>query len=435
MLSSILARHAVAMTMLLAALPVAGQTVDMEFTAERMYDTSTVIPGTGGDTPSSFSDPGVDDDGNTGSETTLDAGVDAITAVIDGTLRTISIGGVSTLPGTAEVIGNHDDYFMISNSQVLFQARNIGATSDDAHVFGNHLGLEVVARENVTQVPDQPAGTTFDDLPNTEDMGTDGTRVIFVGRFSGTERGVYLYEAGARSTVVDTGDSFGGMPFNFLRDATVDGDGIVFVAERGGAAVTALFLYESGVLTELISTDDNVPGTGSLVTSIGEPDIDAGRVIIKLEGAGGEEGIYLIDDEGITLIVDLDTPLPGGPSASDIHQGPGIGGGFVGFRAERGNGSEAFVWHDGHIARVLSPGDSLDGQTVTSVGSQNRPFVADGFMALDVDFGNDFEAIYRFALEPIENPLPVPLLHTAPLLVLLLLVTGLFFASRIKRRA
>ncbi|MEM1141525.1 MAG: hypothetical protein AAGI88_02985 [Pseudomonadota bacterium] len=405
---------------------------------ERLYVLGDIVDG---ETISSIREGSIDTAGNGASQPSA-TGTSLIVAST-GSVNTIIARRGDAAPGGGlyELLGDHTER---DGDNVLFLAGNIDA--DITNRAGERALLlrnlnqpmaEIIVRTNLTTVPGR--AVLFTGLNSTEGYGFSAGRIAFTGLFTdgSAGEGVYLWENGTLSTLVDTDDTFQGLPFLNFDDAMPDrnGPGIVFrsTLDDGGSDVRAVFVYEGGNLVQLSAEGDPYPGTASTITDFGTPDIDAGRVALLINGSGGESGVFIIDAQGNpTLVADLNTPLPdtaantGSPTF--ISDRVGITGDTVAFNAGRAAPEPEFwLWRDGIIEQAVSAGDVVDGLTITSTGTGfERHSVSSAGVVLEVRFANGSEGLYRVPLVQAEPTIgqPIPLSGSGLLAVLLLLMGG-----------
>ncbi|MEM1141526.1 MAG: hypothetical protein AAGI88_02990 [Pseudomonadota bacterium] len=371
----------------------------------------------------------------------------------EGQIIVTTINGVPTViaregdaaPG-GDIIEGFDNHVERLGDLVLYVASDLddnpnNGDGDRALLLRdlNETDPVVIARTGVTAVPGR--AVTFDQIRSGEGFGMGrGGRIAFAGRFEdgGSGSGVYLWDNGSLSKIVDTDESVRGTQFNGFDHAKVDenGSGVVFFARRDSGAIGSIFLFAGGDLIELISTTDDYPGSVSSIFDLGEPDIDGGKVSVLVEGSGGERGIFIFDGQGnTTLVADLNTPLPDSPQntgpATGFADELGIGGDIVYFEATRPNGSnEIMVWRNGLIERLPSQGDVLDGRELEITASRlERHSMSRSAIVIVASFVDGTEALYRVPLSaaPSSTPatgIPIPWLGF-PLGCLLLLIGAL----------
>ena len=415
--------------------------------AERLWGVGDTIDG---ETLTTIREGGVDDAGNVASNPTASTDVGGSGQLIVTTINdvpTVIARRGDTVPG-GDFIESFSDHVERVGDFVLYIANRLdddpdNGAGDDALLLRNLNDPDpiVVARTNVTTVPGRTVPFTSIFRSEGFGLGQDG-RMAFAAEFvdGTTGEGVYWWDNGVLSKIADTDDSFDGSTFTDFDNAKADenGTGIVFEARRDGDAIESIYLFDGSSLIELISTNDFFPGSTNTIDGFSVPDIDGGRVVVQIRGNGGEQGIFVIDGSGdVTLVADLNTPLPDSP----LNTGPaeffiewGIGGEVVYFVAIRpvNNSADVMVWRNGLIERVLSEGDLLDGLTVTSPqSSMNRQGISRTALAMNVSFGDQGRALYQFSLsQSPQEALPVPLPWVSVPLAILLALFGAGFTRQ-----
>ncbi|MCP4044433.1 MAG: hypothetical protein GY732_00410 [Gammaproteobacteria bacterium] len=414
------------LTLMLAA---ASAQSNLVFNFTKIVQTGDSAPGTSG-TFTDFEDPAVDDDGNVAFNAYFRPGNEGTFGTRDGTLIKFS-DQTTPFPGATFTLNDFDDHVEIRNG-IALSFGYTPAISDDSLFTSDGTTGRLVAQEGVTVLPSagNPVNTAILD---TEGFGFDGTRVAFVARFSSGE-GVYLDDGtGTLSKIADTSDTTPtGGTFTDFGNAMPDsnGDGILF--EGSTASSSGIYVSENDVLSKVAdNVTDFAPSAAGNNVRFGEPDVDGGGFAFTVRETGSveTEAVILADGSSLMTIADLTTTLPTGEMATDFEE-VAIANGLVAFNAETASGESVFVWRNGVLNTVLSEGDMLDGLSVTNIQYYNRPFFADGFLALIVWFDNGSRAVYRVSFPPstvVAEASPVPALNQWFLLLLsvLLMLVGL----------
>lgn len=401
----------------LSAPPASASPITFSFT--RIFDESTPVPNDPGVTLRSFDDVGVDDQGNvvTNASTTAPSGPgdEVVIGQINGSTVVIGSEG-KTLPGTTQIVGNVDDHVEIRDGVVAFY----DSGNPDAILIGDGTTTRTVVREGETPLPFGGGSTTDYGLRNSEGFGFDGTRTAFeADDFDGdfSTGGVYFEDGAGTITRIldttDTPDAALGTTYTGFNHPMPDanGPGIAFEAVIDGGSgfgpgTDALFLFDGG-----LTLIDSFTGTAG---RIGELDIDAGQILYGVN-VGGVNSYRLFDGSAISTVVSEGDLLPNGEVIDSLSLSGdfGIANGVVGFFAQSASGSSFNLWLDGMITTLLTEGDMLDGEVVealsgASVGTLNRPFLADGFAAFEVRFDGE-DTIYRAQFTPTAvAPIPLP---------------------------
>lgn len=399
---------------------------------ELIFDENTVFPVVNS-TPSAFSDVGIDNQGNVATQLSTPR---AIVARINGELVTVAAEGITPVPNSAEIMGQMDDHVEIRNGLVAFKVREtVGNDGDEMLVFGNGDSLTVAAWVGVDDVPGQPPGTKFNDFSDTEGFGFDGTRLAFEGDYPGGS-GAYLFDNGALSEIVSSGDLVDGLTTQFFDDLMPDARSDAIVLTIGFTDDSrAIYVWENGTFTRVIGSGDPMPsGAGTIAdSSLGEPDMDAGRVVVVVENDADFESLILWDNGAIEVLADENTGFPGLPSADNFGE-PGISGDTIAvpvrsdIGGDRGDSIDAaYAFQDGAIIPIVIEGQEFDGSPLENYIDGNRQFVADNRVALRVSRENSFEQIYGVRI--ISGTQAVP---TTGVVALLLLTLALVLVARRK---
>jgi hypothetical protein len=180
---------------------------------------------------------------------------------------------------------------------------------------------------------------------------------------------VSAYPAPASPTftkIVDTEMTLPGSEGTFflLSVPALDGVDVAFTGTRlvGSSLVTAgIFKHVDGTLQSVADRETLIPGGSETFDSFGAVSISGGNVAFVGRGASGHEGIYT-DAEGLTVVVDTSTPIPGGGEFA-YFRGPWLDEGSVAFRGESTSGAYGIYLHNGSLnciadANTLIPPDN-----------------------------------------------------------------------------
>ncbi|MEL6601422.1 MAG: hypothetical protein AAFR40_18070 [Pseudomonadota bacterium] len=378
----------------------------------------TEIISAGDPTPSgagffSADDIAVDDQGRVATQVDSGApgGVDQVIRFDGGTQTVVAEDG-QALPGLSIVPTGFDDHFEIRNGLVAFNAR-FASSDNDAILIGDGTATRVVAQAGVTPLPFGPGTATSYSLSDAEGFGFDGTRTAFVAnRINDTfgNAGVYVEDgSGNIARILDSTEAplspLTGTAYTSFNDAMADanGPGIVFVADVDngtfGGGERALMLFDGSTLSVI----DVVSNNNELL----EPDIDGGMIAYQTR-VGGIDRLNLFDGFVLTTLLSAGDMLFGEEVTFIGASGVAIADGVVAFLAETAtSGLGIFLWHDGAFTEVVRNGGQFDGQTVNGLSFQNRPYLADGFLAFEMEGASTGTTIYRVAFaEGAEVPLP-----------------------------
>ena len=144
------------------------------------------------------------------------------------------------------------------------------------------------------------------------------------------------------------------------------------MAAQGSGGQRGVYLSTGGVLSVVADTNTPIPGrAGNFSGFSGFVEIDGTSVGFRGDYPGGGSGLFVSSHGGLRLVVDTDTPVPGGTGKFTFLGKPSISGSNVAFLGidEAGHLS-LFAELDGVLARVAGPGDVIDGRTITAVQQQ-----------------------------------------------------------------
>jgi hypothetical protein len=154
-----------------------------------------------------------------------------------------------TVPGSAEQFGTMDHPVM-SGGQVAFWGRTAGFLKAGIYTTVGG-GLRVVADQNTAI----PGGTgNFIAFDDSYGLCIKSNRVVFLGYGSDSQEGIYLWEAGQLSKLVDTNTVINGRSLRhvYFGKEAFDGTGVVFLANFFGA-------YFQGIYTVPVNPPTDVP--------------------------------------------------------------------------------------------------------------------------------------------------------------------------------
>jgi hypothetical protein len=140
-------------------------------------------------------------------------------------------------------------------------------------------------------------------------------------------------------------------------------------------------------VTLIADSDTTIPGTNQNFSQFSSTtSISGTRVAFRGQGQNATEaaGIYIGDGNGLTVVADLNTPVPGrDASFTDFHLSNhgafAFDGNRVMFAAQTSDATCLYMWEDGVLTEVLKSGDLVPGTEEVSFGFDF------GSMALDGD--------------------------------------------------
>ena len=144
--------------------------------------------------------------------------------------------------------------------------------------------------------------------------------MVFGGRDSGNQIGVYLHDGSTLSRVVNEKTSIPGGVGNFsILNAPLMNDGDILFFGRGAAAADGgLYIVNNGIVSVVVDSSTPIPdGVGTFGTFLSPRNasmsgsIDEGNIAFIGRGINGQEGIHGIFDGSVEKIIDLNDLLDG----------------------------------------------------------------------------------------------------------------------------
>jgi hypothetical protein len=237
-----------------------------------------------------------------------------------------------------------------------------------------------------------------------------GTSVGFVGIYNNSAgSGAFTGSGGPVTVIAKSGDAVPGGTIATISDVATDGANVAFSAVYNGATQGGIFLTSGGTSTLITSTTElpigvSLSGSNVSFSSIGDvsrvgigqsttiakfgdpapigtflhfdsypslgPAIDGNNVaFVGYYAFGGIGGAFFGNGGPLTTIMTPGDPAPIGTFAG--ASSPSISGNnvaFVGWYDIFGSKPGIFIGNGGPLVSVIKAGDTLFGQTVTSVG-------------------------------------------------------------------
>jgi len=187
-------------------------------------------------------------------------------------------------------------------------------------------------------------------------------------------------------------------PFTGFGVADMAADRIVFQG-RFSDDETGLFAHEGGKIEQLVALGDAAPGgypielVGGLLNDLTTSSV-AFHAFYTVD-AKTIEAIYLLpSDDELFLVVDELTDLPGtDASVTDIVDIANDGD-DVAFVAMMSDGSSGLYTHDGNcFTKLVTTGSKLDGEIITDI-VLGRDTYEDDKLSIGIEFESGLEAIY-----------------------------------------
>jgi hypothetical protein len=278
----------------------------------------------------------------------------------------------------------------LSGTTVAFRGVR-GIDQDGIYLF-DHGALSRVVDLN-TPIP---AGSgTFESI--TGGPSLSGRRVTFNGRGSQQE-GVYLFDGSQLRRVADrnTGIPDATGRFTFFGVPSVSGD---IVAFRGfGNGLTGIYAFGGGTLRRVADVNTAIPaGRANFANFSAFVSLSGANVAFRGVGSG-EEGIYLSSGGSLKRVADLTTSIPGGTgSFTGFSEFPALSGNNVAFLARGNAGQEGvYLFADGALSRVADRNTPIPDGTGTFT-ELAEPVLSGGKVAFRAVGSSGQAGIYSFA--------------------------------------
>jgi hypothetical protein len=190
----------------------------------------------------------------------------------------------------------------------------------------------------------------------------DAGAVAFWGRGADQE-GIYLFEEGSLGVVADLETSIPGGSGTFVafRDKPSLAAGSVAFAGFGSGQ-SGIYLHDGDSLRLVADLNTPIPGgTGNFTNFTGELSTDGVRVAFRAFGEG-QEGIYFDTGGSLIVVADRNTPVPGGMGNFDTLESPAADGGAVAFTGvgssfERG----IYLYDEGALSVIVDRNTPVPG--------------------------------------------------------------------------
>lgn len=224
-----------------------------------------------------------------------------------------------------------------------------------------------------------------------------GKLVIRGGGLNG-QKGVYLYDQGVLERIVDLNtpipDGNGGFTkfSQFNEQALAAEGGRIAIAGRDLNGRWGIFLYDNGTISRVVDTTTAIPGGTGTFGLFQGPALRGEQLLFQGSGAGGQLGLYVADSDGVQLIAKSTELAPGYPFPVPFLALPYYGwqGETPTFASGVGN---VYQWENGLAVPQIDPLGSLPGLVVPDV------FYANGINGLATDatgfavtgLANDFD--------------------------------------------
>ncbi|MBD1869863.1 hypothetical protein H6F88_22095 [Oculatella sp. FACHB-28] len=142
-----------------------------------------------------------------------------------------------------------------------------------------------------------------------------GSNVAFLGKGSGFQRGIYTGLGDGLDKVVDTNTPIPGSPngsFTNFIDSSISGSNVAFLGFGDGSSQTGIYLSTEQGLAVVADRNTPIPGGNGNFTGFNVPDLSGNNVVFLGTNGQGSPGIYLDNGDQLTVVADPNTPIPGG---------------------------------------------------------------------------------------------------------------------------
>jgi len=279
-------------------------------------------------------------------------------------------GGLHVLAGLETPIPNGTgDFTAIASSSfdgnsVVFHGRGAGGQTG---IYSDYNGLHRIV-DRITPFP----GGVGDFTALGGDLSQDGGNVAFGGTdsISGT-KAMFTSIGGTLNVIADTNTAIPGGVGNFITlvNPSISGTDVAFLS-FGSPLGEGIYAHLADELILIADTNTPVPGGIGNITTVGsDPVIDGDRIAFHASGVG-QKGIYTYLNGSLDVLLDLNTPLPGGsgfffdlPSFEFSLSGENIA--FLGEIAS--GSSNLYSLFNNNLIEVIGLGDTLDGKIVKNL--------------------------------------------------------------------
>ena len=319
---------------------------------------------------------------------------------VDGALEVVADRN-TLIPGSAEAFDHFDAGASVCDGAVLFVG--YGASGSE----GIYLARDGLAAIADTQTP-IPGGSG--NFAHFHWMSHDGGTVVFRGESGTGEYAIYRYD-GTLSCIVDQNTlipPYDDEPFAVFMSTAVRGGSVVFYGQAADGSPGGIYRLDGDGLTCVVDDSTEIPeGIGTFdANGLGGValDVDGG---VKFGGSGQEEqhGVYTSVAGQLGKLVDKNSALPGFKHQVTEFGGAGINSGNLAFTvrccaAPFGISYAVYANFDGAICRIVGDGDEIDGRTVHQANASRR-CIAGNHIAQWLSYDNGAaEGIYLAEFRP-----------------------------------
>ena len=284
---------------------------------------------------------------------------------VDGALQTVADRD-TPIPGGTGTFAFFRSEVSISSGSVAFVGH--GASGHEG-IYTDHDGLSIVA-DSSTPIPGGSG-----DFSELRGIWLDQANVAFWGQSASGACGIYLFDNGSLSCIVDA-DTL--IPPNDIESFTLVmfpalcGERVAFHGAAGYGASGGIYLHDHGSLTCIADDDTPIPeGSGTFIANgFGNPSVDhGGDIQFNAAGASDQHGVYRCVGGTLEKVVDRPPHLPGFKKRVTGFGGAGFDDDVAVFTVQCCGspvGWDAAVYVDvrGHPCRIIGAGDTIEGRTV-----------------------------------------------------------------------
>lgn len=170
--------------------------------------------------------------------------------------------------------------------------------------------LKTIANQNTLMPEGTGKFTQFGICP-----AFDKDNVVFIAQGSEEQQGVYISQDGFLSKVTNRKTSIPNGQGKFTEFGScldIDNENVVFIA-NGNNNQQGIYIYQGGLLSTIVDRTTSIPGGKGNFIGFGScPAIDNQKVLFLGYGDNNQQGIYTYFNDSLFAIADIDTPIPGG---------------------------------------------------------------------------------------------------------------------------
>jgi hypothetical protein len=184
-----------------------------------------------------------------------------------------------------------------------------------------------------------------------------GGNVTFLGYQEpyGSGEGIYLFKGGILSIVADLNTPVPGQSGNFItfdinHPPVISGENIVFAGY--GAAAAGIYLFNGTTIIKVVDLNTPAPGGSGNFIRIDDFGVSGGNVAFKGWGSSGQAGIYLFKGGILSIVADLNTPVPDGSGSFEYFEDFDISGENVAFNGYGPGNGGIFLFNGTALSTV-----------------------------------------------------------------------------------